>query len=204
MGNRTDQRRKAGTLITDDVVLVAWKQLRCYHLPGLQNMDRCRLCTYRCRVPAKVLPVSSTVQVSVECWGVIQNTSHGESGSNVSGAKDDVALSSTSSLCDRVSISLDLEQIRPLNFSTDQRPLESMSRSKSTSSCNVRNSTLLSNLVDGSDDFAVDLSKNLGGENVCEFSFSIQTVDCSQVLSQLQAVLCLQSTGLSGNGDFLD
>ena len=35
---------------------------------------------------------------------------HGQSGSNVCGAEDDVALSSTSSLCNAVCITLDLEQ----------------------------------------------------------------------------------------------
>jgi hypothetical protein len=49
------------------------------------------------------------VQVSVESRGVIEYTSHGQSGSNVCRAENHVALPSTSSLCDCVCIALDLE-----------------------------------------------------------------------------------------------
>ena len=113
---------------------------------------------------------------------------HGQCRRNVSRAHDDVALSATSSLCDCVRISLDLEQKtlellnRPTSVGVDVQV-------KLTSGSGVRNSTLLSDLVDRSDDFSVDLSKDLSGENVSKFCFSVQTVDCLKVLCQFQGVL---------------
>ena len=108
---------------------------------------------------------------------------HGQCRRNVSRAHDDVALSSTSSLCDCVRISLDLEQ----------ETLELLNRPSAVgvdveveyaSGSGVLYSTLLSNLIDGSDDFTVDLSQNLSGENVGEFRFSVQTMDCLEVLGE--------------------
>ena len=64
--------------------------------------------------------------------------------------------------------SLSIWNRRPLNFSTDQRPLESTSRSNAPAVA-VLSVAPARNLVDSSDNFAVDLSKNLSGENVCEF-----------------------------------
>ena len=128
------------------------------------------------------------VKVSVEGRGVIKYTCHGEGGSNVCGAEDDVALSSTSSLCDSVRISLDLEQ---KSFELLNRPATVGVNVKVeyTSGSGVSDSTLFSNLIDGSDDFTVDLSQNLSRENVGEFRFSVQTMDCLEVLCQFQGVL---------------
>ena len=50
------------------------------------------------------------VEVGVQGRGVIKYTSHGQSGGNVCGAEDHVALSSTSSLGDSVRFALDLEK----------------------------------------------------------------------------------------------
>ena len=63
---------------------------------------------------------------------------------------------------------------------------------------------MLSNTIDGSDDFAVDFRKDFSGENVSQFGFSIQTVDCLEVLGEFQGVFCFQSTALSSNGDLLN
>ena len=92
------------------------------------------------------------------------------------------------SLCDLVSIALDLEQ---QTFELLNRPatVGVNVQVELTSGGGVEGSALLSNLVDGSDDFAVDLSENLSREDVGEFRFSVQTVDCFQVLSKFKTVL---------------
>ena len=78
-------------------------------------------------------------------------------------------FSATSSLCDCVCIALDLEEetLELLNTPTSVRVNVEV---EGTAVSNVSSCTLFAGLVDGSDDFAVDLAKNLGGENVCEFS----------------------------------
>ena len=171
---------RGSTLVTNNVVLVT----RCSVSGG-------QVCRIRIDVDT-ILTLENTsegvtgvinVQVSVECRGVVENTSHGQCRRNVSRAHDDVALSATSSLCDCVSITLDLEQ-ETLELLNGPTTIGVNVEVESTSGSNVLNSTLLSNLVDSSDNFAVDLSKNLCGENVCEFRFSVQTVDCLEVLCQ--------------------
>ena len=44
-----------------------------------------------------------------------------------------------------------------------------------TAVSNVLLSTRLSDVIDGTDDFAVDFRKDFGGKNVSKFCFSIQT-----------------------------
>ena len=89
--------------------------------------------------------------------------------------------------------SLSIWKIRPLNFSTLQRPLESTSRSKVPGLATFAAAPGPSNVIDGTDDFAVDFRKDFGGKNVSKFCFSIQTVDCLEVLGEFQGVFCLQS-----------
>ena len=192
MGNRTDQRHK-----------VKYPYNRQHSTGCLRKRFGSQVCSIWVDVDS-VLALEDTcegvasvinVQVCVECRGVIENTSHGQCRSNVCRAHDDVALSSTSSLCDCVCITLDLEQEtlellnRPATVGVDVEV-------EYTSSSGVRNSTLLSNLIDGSDDFAVDLSQNLSGENVGEFRFSVQTMDCLKVLSKFRG----RCTQLSAHG----
>ena len=143
------------------------------------------------------------VQVCIECRGVIKYTSHGQCGSNVCGTQNHVALSSTSSLCDCVRISLDLEN---KTFELLNRPTTVGVNVKveSTGSSNVCLSTGFSNLIDGSDNFSIDFRKDFSREDVGKFCLGIQTVDCLEVLCQFQRILCFQSTGLSSNGDFLN
>ena len=82
---------------------------------------------------------------------------------------DHVTLSSTSSLCDAVCISLDLEN-KSLELLNRPATVGVNVEVKYAWGSNISLSTLFSNLIDGSDDFAVDLSKNLSRENICEFA----------------------------------
>ena len=115
---------------------------------------------------------------------------HGQSGGNVCGAEDHVALATTSALCNRVGVSFDLED---QTFELLNRPatVGVGVEVESTKSCYVGLCTRLSRLVDGTDDFTVDLGKDFSGENVGKFCFSIQTVDCLEVLCEFQGVFCL-------------
>ena len=74
----------------------------------MQNKDRCRHDTYLQNTSEGVTSVIN-VKVGVQSRGVVEYACHGQSGSNVCGAEDHVALASTSALCNRVSISFDLE-----------------------------------------------------------------------------------------------
>ena len=143
------------------------------------------------------------VQVSVEGRGVIKYTSHRQSGGNVCGADDHVALSSTSELCDCVTISLDLEQ-KSFELLNGPTTIGINIQVESTSGVHVVLSTGKSRSVYGTNDLTVDLSKNLGRKDVSQFSFSIQTVDSTEILCQFQAVLSLQGTATSFNNSLLD
>ena len=58
--------------------------------------------------------------------------------------------------------------------------------------------------VHGTDNFAVDFCEDFGAEDVSEFRLSVKTVDCFEVLSKFERVLCLQRTRNCRNGCFLD
>ena len=88
-------------------------------------------------------------------------------------------------MCDSVGIALDLEQ-ETLELLNTPATVRVDVEVEDTTGSGVGNSTLLSNLIDGSDDFAVDLSQDLSREDVGEFRFSIQTVDCLEVLGEFQ------------------
>ena len=105
-------------------------------------------------------------------------------GSNVCGTQNHVALSSMSPLGVAFA-SRSIWNRSPLNFSTDQRPLESTSRSN-TPRCGVGDSTLFSNLIDGSDDFPVDFSQDFSGQDVGQFGLGVHAVDGFEVLAQFQ------------------
>ena len=79
--------------------------------------NQCCVCRIRIDVDA-ILTCENTskgvasvinVEVAVQSRGVVEYACHGQCGGNVCRAEDHVALSSTSSLCDCVSIALDLE-----------------------------------------------------------------------------------------------
>ena len=129
MGNRTDQRRKVKYPYNRRRSTGCRKQLRCYHLP---------VCSIWVDVDS-VLTVQSTSegvagiidsQVSVECWGVIQNAEIMVSAEATSAEQRMMLPFPLRVLCAIALASRSIWKIRPLNFSTDQRPLESMSRSK--------------------------------------------------------------------------
>ena len=91
----------AGALVTDNIVLVS-------STVGREGIDVDSVLT----VDSTSEGITSVVnlQVGVKGGGVIEYTSHGQSGSNISRSQDDVTLPSTSSLGDAVCISLDVEQ----------------------------------------------------------------------------------------------
>ena len=72
-------------------------------------MDRCKRDTYPAMFTSEGVTGVINVQVSVKGRGVIEYTSHGQCGSNVSRAHDHVTLASTSALGNRVGVSFDLE-----------------------------------------------------------------------------------------------
>ena len=96
-------------------------------------------------------------------------SAHGQSRRNVGTGHDDVTLSATSSLCDRVSVTLDLEQ-ETLELLNRPATVGVNVKVELTSSSGVDGCASFSNLVDGTDDLAVDLSKNLSAEDVSEFA----------------------------------
>ena len=100
MGNRTDLRHKVKNPYN--------QQRSTDQQQRLQNKDRCRHDTYLAEHQRRCYQCHQR-SGCVECRGVVEYTCHGQSGSNVCRAEDHVALSSTSSLCNCVSISLDLE-----------------------------------------------------------------------------------------------
>ena len=143
------------------------------------------------------------VQVSVESRGVIQNTSHGEGGSHISRADDHVTLASTSELGNSVTISLDLEQ---QTFELFNRPstVGIEIQVEGTSCVYVVLSTGKGSSVNSSNDLSVDLRKDLRGEDVSQLSFSIETVDSTEILSQFHGVLSLEGTATGFNNGLLD
>ena len=157
---------RRSTLITDNVILITGSSVTGSQVSSIR-IDVYTILTLQ-NTSEGVTGVIN-VQVSVQSRGVVKYTSHGESRSNVSGAKDRVALSSTSSLCNRVGVSFDLEQ-QSLELLNTPASVGVDVEIELTSGSGVLNSTLLSNLVDSTDNFAVDLEKNLSGENVGEFN----------------------------------
>ena len=113
--------------------------------------------------------------------GVIENACHGEGEANVCRV-DSVALSTTSSLCDCVCIALDLED-KSLKLLNTPASVGVNVEVKLTSGSNVGLCARFCCLVDGTDNFTVDFSKNLGAKDVSEFCFSVETVDCLEVLT---------------------
>ncbi len=86
---------RRGALVTDNVVLLS-----------------SNVCSIRIDVDSVLTKQNTSegvtsvinVQVSVECRGVVEYASHGQCRCNVGGTHEYIALSSTSSLCDCVSI----------------------------------------------------------------------------------------------------
>ena len=127
-------------------------------------------------------------------------------GSNVCGTQNHVAFPSTSSLCDRVSVTLDLENKRsPLNFSTDQRPLESMSRSNTPMSSGVMTAPC-SAAIDGLDNSRLNLRPRFSlskRKDVSQFGFSIKTVDAlGKVLCQFRLYSAFSALDLAVTVNF--
>ena len=131
--------------------------------------------------------------VTVQSRGVIQNACHAKCRSDISGADQDVALPATSLLTDCVSISFDLEQE---TFELLNRPsaVGVNIEVELTSGSGVVLSTSNSVGVDGTNNFAVDFSKDLSAEDVSKLLLSIQTMNRLQVLCEFDAVLCFQRT----------
>ena len=143
------------------------------------------------------------VQVSVQSRGVVQNTCHGQGRSNVSRADDQVALSATSLLSDGVAVALDLEQ-QTLELLNAPATVGVNVEVESTGGSNVVLSARNSGLIDGANNFAVDFSKDLAGQDVSEFCFGVKTVDGAEVLSKFQTVLALQSATACFDDSLLD
>ena len=181
MGNRTDLRHK---------VKNPYNRKRSI---GVYTISNC-VCRIWVNVDAILTSKNTSegvtgvvnVQVSVECRGIIQNSCHGECGSNVCRAEDHVALSSTSLLGDSVCFALDLEQ-ETLELLNTPASVGVNVEVELAFGSNVCLSTRTCSLVDSSDDFTVDLCQNLSGENVGEFCFCIQTVNCLQVLCEVSS-----------------
>ena len=150
------------------------------------------------RVPTRVLEVSSSG--SDRCYQTEQERNQERlpyrEQNNISRADQDVALPATSLLTDCVSISFDLEQ---KTFELLNRPttVGVNVEVEDTSVSGVVLSTSNSVGVDGSNNFAVDFSKDLSAEDVSEFLLSIQTMNRLQVLCEFNAVFCLQRTSLA-------
>ena len=164
--NRTDQRHKGNTLITDNVILITGSEQCCC----VAQVER-----HRVNVNTELTVDGSSkgvagvvnVQVRVQRRGVIQDSSHGQSGSNVCGTQNHVALSSES-VGWIAFVTLDLEQ---KSFELLNRPttIGVNVQVEHTSSCGVGDNTLFSNLIDGSDDFPVDFSQDFSGQDVGQF-----------------------------------
>ena len=122
--------------------------------------------------------------VARQSRGVIKNTSHTQSRSNVSRADQDVALPATSLLTDCVSIALNLEQ-ETLELLNRPATVGVNIEVKDTSVSGIVLSTSNSVGVDGTNDFAVDFSEDLSAEDVAQLLLSVQTVDRLEVLCQL-------------------
>ena len=143
------------------------------------------------------------VQVSVQSGGVVKNTCHGECRSNVSRTDDQVTLATTSLLGDGVTVTLNLEQ-KTLELLNAPATVRVNVEVENTGGGNVGLSALNSRTVNGANNLTVDLSQDLAGQDVSQLGFSVKTVDSTQVLSKLQAVLSLQGTAFGFNDALLD
>ena len=184
MGSEQTCVIRRSTLITDDVVLVRTlcQTTVVSSQVGSIRIDVDTILTLQDTSEGVTRVIN--VQVSVECRGVVEYTSHGQCRSNVCRTQDDVTLSATSSLCNAVCITLDLEQ-ETLELLNTPTTVGINVEVEYTNGSGVLNSTLLSNLIDGSDDFSVDFrGEDFSGENVSKFCFSVQTVDCLEVLCE--------------------
>ena len=120
MGSRRDLRRKERCPCN--------RQRSTAEQQRLQHKDRCRLCTYKQNTSEGVTSVIN-VQVSVECRGVVKYALAMDSADATSAEHMITLPFPLRVLCAIAFASRSIWNRRPLNFSTDQRPLESMSRS---------------------------------------------------------------------------
>ena len=143
----------ARTFITSNV------EVTITYVSGIRvNIDLDATVQGACQCAAVV--IWKQVAVTRKSRGVIQNTCHGQCRSNVSRTDEDVTLSTTSLVTNRVHIAFDLEEE---SFELLNRPatVGINVEVKYASSCCVVLSARASNEIDGTNHFAVDLSQNL-------------------------------------------
>ena len=118
--------------------------------------------TYTLRRPfrdtSKSIACRIYIQVILKGRLIVKQTSHCHSRCNISRTNQDVTFTNGRVSRAITFASLSIENIKPLNFSTDQRPPESVSRSKNTS---VRCISLSANFcidVDSTNNLTVNFS----------------------------------------------
>src|SRR5690606_2386668 len=114
--------------------------------------------------------------VAVQSRGVVQNACHLKCRSDVRGADQDVALTTTGCLRDSVSFTLQLE-VQTLELFNRPTTVGVDVKVEHASGSSVSLSTRSSADVDGADDLAVDFCQDFGGQDVGQLSLSVQTVD---------------------------